>query len=337
MKPRISKLTPKKTIKKSINKTSTISKTDIESIKELKNLFTSLPVQQVHIEGPTGPTGSVGPIGPQGIRGPIGPKGLNGLEGPTGPTGLSGRVLQLGNETELSLAFEEKPTTGIYSSGSDFNVVIDKQTILHIDSNQVSIQRQYKLDEYQTQTSSSLILVSDSIASSQLTSICDDRLCTKQELTDSLLSKLEHLNVYQSIPYDKLKYGDKGSYQLSSQEIEDLFPNLIQKRQQPVSNIMQLLSNIEYNPTSLTLTFTEVPSSVTEQKSILLIGNNGQYIENIMSVSENQIIISRSTLPENMNSIFVYGTIEPVAYVDVSQLCCVTLRAVQEIYKIVKT
>jgi hypothetical protein len=342
MKPRISKLNPRKTIKKTVNNSSTISKTDLESIKELKNLFSSLPAQPVHIEGPTGPTGSIGPIGPQGIRGPIGPKGLNGLEGPTGPTGPSGRVLQLGNTSDLSLAFEEKPTTGICSSGSDFNVVIDKQSILHIDPDRVSIQRQYKLDDYQTQSVQSvqsvspLLLVSDSIASNHLTSICDDKLGVKREFKDNIISKLENLNVYQSVSYDKLKYGDKERYQLSSQELEDLFPSLIQKRQQPVSNIMQLLSNIQYNPTSLTLTFTNLPLMITEGKSILLIGNDGQYIENIVSISNNSITVTAVTLPANMNNIFVYGTIEPVSYVDVTQLCCVTVRAVQEIYKIIK-
>jgi hypothetical protein len=219
------------------------------------------------------------------------------------------------------------------SSSNKGSVVIDN---LQLTNNQVGL-----LDSYRSNSEHDnrpALLSSNPIVSSQVNVLSDDKLFTSELLSEtdqsSLLENIQKLNVYKSIAKDSVLFGSSPRYSLQSGEVEELFPNLVSRVEHRVNNIMKFSTNIQYNNSSITLQFDETVN-VEVGKTIVLITNLGQYKENVLSISDNQVVLTLNNVrhPELLQNVLLYGTVEQVSSIDVSQMCVVLLNALKQINK----
>jgi trimeric autotransporter adhesin len=133
---------------------------------------------------------------------------------------------------------------------------------------------------------------------------------------------------------DKIKYGNKPFKKVIAQQVEEVYPQVVNKSINYIPNVYQLCNSIEKNKAGYLLTFNEPHNLSNDAKKLQLIDGRGiQQRYDIVSIpSDKQVLLNATSLTGD--TVFVFGEqVNDFRSVDYEGLTTLNISATQELSK----
>jgi len=177
------------------------------------------------------------------------------------------------------------------------------------------------------------------VSSGSFVSSSDARIKDIEDVSNST-KDLQTLNAIQITDYtmkDKVRNGNKQFKKIIAQQVEEVYPQVVNKGVNYIPNVYQLTDKIEKTVGGYLLSFKTAHNISKEAKKLQLIDKNGaQQRYDIVSIpSDNEVLIEAPDLKSD--TVFVYGEqVNDFRTVDYDGLTTLNISATQELSKLVK-
>ncbi len=151
------------------------------------------------------------------------------------------------------------------------------------------------------------------------------------------LRTLNEIEVTDYTMKDKLKNGNKPFKKVIAQQVEQVYPQVINKGVNYIPNVYQLTSRIEKTPNGYLLTFKNKHHISAGAKKLQLIGKDSRKQEHdiIAIPSEYHVLVHSLSITDNQ--VFVYGEqVNDFRTVDYDGLTTLNISATQELSRLIK-
>jgi hypothetical protein len=182
------------------------------------------------------------------------------------------------------------------------------------------------------------IKASGQIWSAGFYALSDARYKDIQDISNST-KDLQTLNTIQITDYtlkDKMKGGNRPFKKVIAQQVEDVYPQVVEKGVNYIPNVYQYTNKIEKTADGYLLSFTNKHTISKDAKKIKLQnGNSMQEYDIVAFPSENRVLIKGNEIKND--KVFVYGEqVNDFRTVDYDGLTTLNISATQELSKLIK-
>jgi len=183
------------------------------------------------------------------------------------------------------------------------------------------------------------ISAAQNIVAEQFDARSDARIKDIEDVSNST-KDLQTLNAIQVTDYtmkDKVKDGDKQFKKIIAQQVEEVYPQIVNKNVGYIPNVYQLTNKIDKTTNGYLLSFKTAHHLDKDAKKLQLIDKAGmQQRYDIISIpSDKEVLINVSELKSD--TLFVYGEqVNDFRTVDYDGLTTLNISATQELSKLVK-
>ncbi len=180
------------------------------------------------------------------------------------------------------------------------------------------------------------IVATSNVMAQEFDVVSDARVKDIEGISNSA-EDLETLNAIQVTDYtmkDKVKNGNKQFKKVIAQQVEQVYPQIINRGSNFIPNVYRLTSKVEKTTNGVLLSFTAAHNISKDAKKLQLIDKNGlqQRVDIISVPSDKQVLINAPGL--NSDTVFVYGElVNDFRTVDYEGLTTLNISATQELSK----
>ena len=183
------------------------------------------------------------------------------------------------------------------------------------------------------------IYASNNVMALEMDVVSDARIKDVDDISNSS-TDLETLNKIQVTDYtmkDKVEYGNKPFKKIIAQQVEKVYPQVVNRNVNYIPNVYQLTNKIEKKGNGYLLSFATNHNLDKDARKLQLIDKNGtqQRYDIIAIPSDKEVVINASDLKSD--TVFVYGEqVNDFRSVDYDGLTTLNISATQELSKLIK-
>ena len=182
------------------------------------------------------------------------------------------------------------------------------------------------------------IAASSNVAALEFDAYSDARIKNIENVSNSSkdLETLKNIQITDYTLRDKVKNGNKQFKKVIAQQVESVYPQVVNKKVNFIPNVYQLTNKIEKTSGGYLLTFKNKHLIDTGAKKLQLISKNGEkQVHDIVAIpADNQVLIHSQNITDDQ--VFVYGEqVNDFRTVDYDGLTTLNISATQELSKLI--